>query len=80
MFLSIPDAQVTDFPFSDEHPCISCTERDAHYGLMRCYAHQGKRGLALRQYQHCADILLEELAVLPKPALQKFYQRLSGNE
>jgi ATP/maltotriose-dependent transcriptional regulator MalT/DNA-binding SARP family transcriptional activator len=57
----------------------NCLE-DAHYGLMRCYARQGKRSLALRQYQRCADILQGEFAVPPRPALQKLYQRLSGNE
>ncbi|MEO7020990.1 MAG: tetratricopeptide repeat protein [Ktedonobacteraceae bacterium] len=56
-----------------------CLE-DAYYGLMRCYMRQGKRKLALRQYQRCVDILQEEFSVAPKPSLQKLYQRLVGTE
>lgn len=50
---------------------------EAHYGLMRCYLRQGKRGLALRQYQRCRDILLEELGVPPGPTIQNLYERLT---
>ncbi|HZO73984.1 MAG TPA: BTAD domain-containing putative transcriptional regulator [Ktedonobacteraceae bacterium] len=50
---------------------------EAHYGLMRCYLRQGKRGLALRQYQRCRDALMEELAVQPGPAIQNLYERLT---
>lgn len=57
----------------------NCLE-DAHYGLMRCYLRQGKRGMALRQYQRCVDILQEEFSVAPGPALQKLYQRLMGGD
>ncbi len=56
----------------------NCQE-DAHYGLMRCYLRQGKRGLALRQYQHCMQVLREELAVTPGPTIQALYNRLVGN-
>jgi LuxR family transcriptional regulator, maltose regulon positive regulatory protein len=52
---------------------------EAHYGLMRCYARQGKRGLALRQYQRCKDILEQEFGVAPKASTQNFYQRLMGS-
>lgn len=53
-------------------PCLE----EAHYGIMRCYLHQGKRGLALRQYQQCVKVLRDELQVAPGPNLQKLYQRL----
>jgi Response regulator containing CheY-like receiver and SARP domains len=53
----------------------NCME-EAHYGLMRCFLRQGKRGLALRQYQRCRDILQEELAILPGAAIQNLYQHL----
>jgi len=53
----------------------SCLE-EAHYGLMRCYIRQGKRNLALRQYQHYASILQEELSASPGLSIQKLYQRL----
>ncbi len=52
---------------------------EAHYGLMRCYARQGKRGLALRQYQRCKDILGKEFGTSPKASIQNFYQRLMGS-
>jgi two-component SAPR family response regulator len=53
----------------------NCFE-DAHYGLMRYYMRRGKRGLALRQYRHCADVLQRELAVEPGAAIQKLGQLL----
>lgn len=52
---------------------------EAHYGLMRCYLRQGKRGLALRQYQRCKDILAREFGTAPKASLQNLYQRLMGS-
>ena len=55
-----------------------CLE-EAHYGLMRCYLRQGKRGLALRQYQRCVHALREELAVTPGATIQALYNRLVGN-
>lgn len=48
----------------------------AHYGLMRCYVHQGKRGQALRQYQLCRDILKQEFNTVPGSPIQNLYQRL----
>jgi len=53
----------------------NCLE-EAHYGLMRCYVRQRKRGAALRQYQTCLKILQEELGVQPGQLIQNFYQRL----
>jgi len=55
----------------------NCLE-EAHYGLMRYYLRHGKRGLALRQYQRCADVLRQELAISPGPTIQNLYQRLIG--
>lgn len=55
-----------------------CMEK-AHYGLMRCYLRQGKRTLALRQYQHCVDTLQQELSIAPGQAIQKLHQRLIGS-
>ncbi|QBD74979.1 hypothetical protein EPA93_02810 [Ktedonosporobacter rubrisoli] len=54
-------------------PCLE----EGHYGLMRCYLRQGKRGLALRQYQRCAATLQEEMEILPGPELQSLYKRLT---
>lgn len=55
---------------------VDKTSEVAHYGLMQYYLHQGKRDMALRQYQHCRAILHEEFAATPGPPLQKLYQRL----
>ncbi len=57
-------------------PCLET----AHYGVMRCYVRQGKRDLALRQYQHCSRELREQLNVKPGPTLQKLYRRLASGE
>lgn len=54
-----------------------CFEK-AHYGIMRCYWRQGKRELALRQYQRYCHILQEELQATPGAALQKLYRRILG--
>ncbi len=55
----------------------NCLE-EAHYGLMRCYVRQGKRGSALRQYQSCQESLQEELGVQPGQAMESLYQRLTA--
>ena len=52
---------------------------EAHYGLMRCYARQGKRSLALRQYQRCKEILQQEFGAVPRASIQNLYQRLIGS-
>ncbi|GCE14964.1 BTAD domain-containing putative transcriptional regulator [Tengunoibacter tsumagoiensis] len=56
-----------------------CSE-EAHYGLMRCYQRLGKRELAIRQYQHCTEVLQRELSITPGPTLQKLYRRLIQTE
>lgn len=53
-------------------PCLE----EAHYGIIRCYIHQGKRSLAFRQYQLCKDILQQELGLKPSQSLQTLYQRV----
>ena len=49
---------------------------NAHYGLMRCYMRQGKRGLALRQYQRCVEVLRDELGAEPGANIQNLAQHL----
>ena len=53
----------------------NCQE-NAHYGLMRCYMRQGKRGLALRQYQRCVETLRDELGAEPGSNIQNLAQHL----
>ncbi len=40
-------------------------QESTHRALMRCYAEQGQTGLALDQYQTCADVLKRELGIEP---------------
>ncbi|HET9664140.1 MAG TPA: BTAD domain-containing putative transcriptional regulator, partial [Burkholderiales bacterium] len=42
-------------------------QETAHRALMRLYMERGQRGLALRQYQVCADVLRRELGIGPEP-------------
>ena len=54
----------------------NCLE-EAHYWLIRCYLQQGKRGMALRQYQSCVLKLREELGIAPGNSLQRLYHRIT---
>ncbi|GCE27619.1 transcriptional activator [Dictyobacter alpinus] len=55
-------------------------QEEAHYGLMRCYARMGQRSYALRQYQHYAQLLQDELSASPSTTVQSFYQQLVKSE
>ena len=46
----------------------------AHEGLIRCYLQQGKRHLALQQYDRCAALLRKEMNIAPSQTLQSLYQ------
>ena len=48
---------------------------DAHHGIMRCYLRQGRRTLALRQYQQYEEIL-REVPATPGAAIHRLYQKL----
>jgi DNA-binding SARP family transcriptional activator len=49
---------------------------DAHRGLMRLFARQGRRGAALRQYQVCVSVLGRELGVEPEGETKRLYQEI----
>jgi DNA-binding SARP family transcriptional activator len=51
---------------------------DAHCQLMRCYWQLGQRGMALRQYERCANVLETDLGLEPGDDLKALYQVLSG--
>jgi DNA-binding SARP family transcriptional activator len=51
-------------------------QEPAHRALMRAYATQGRRAVALRQYQVCADVLQRELQAEPEPATKALYREL----
>ena len=48
----------------------------AHRGLMHCYAASGEIARAIRQYDHCAATLREELGVDPDPSTVALYHKL----
>ena len=43
---------------------------------MRCYVRVGQRAQALRQYQLCKAILLDEFDAEPEPATTALYQQV----
>jgi len=47
---------------------------DAHRGLMRCYAGQGNRAMALRQFRALAQLLAREVGADPDPRTVALYQ------
>jgi DNA-binding SARP family transcriptional activator len=47
---------------------------DAHCQLMRCYQRLGQRGLAIRQYECCAAILANDLALEPAEETRALYE------
>lgn len=47
-----------------------------HRALMRLYVRQGRRAMALRQYQVCVDVLRRELGVDPEDATRQIYQEI----
>jgi DNA-binding SARP family transcriptional activator len=49
-------------------------QESVHRVLMRLYADLGRRGAALRQYQHCVAVLQRELAAEPDPETKQLYQ------
>lgn len=53
----------------------SCDE-DAHRVLIGCYAAQGLRHLAMRQYQMCVTTLRSQLGLSPSDDLEAFVQRV----
>ncbi|MCI0388270.1 MAG: winged helix-turn-helix domain-containing protein [Acidobacteria bacterium] len=55
----------------------SCHEK-AHCRLMRCYQTQGQRGLAVRQYQICVQMLKRELDVSPSDEVQALFEKITG--
>jgi DNA-binding SARP family transcriptional activator len=49
---------------------------DAHVRLMRLYALAGRRGEALRQYEHLRALLTSELGREPGPEAQRLYEEV----
>lgn len=47
---------------------------EVHRALMRCYWKQGQRAAAARQFQLCANLLQQELQILPMPETITLYR------
>src|SRR5690606_2541980 len=52
----------------------------AHRLLMRLFAACGQRSEALRQYQHCVDVLNRELASPPEEVTSQLYTAIQDNQ
>lgn len=52
-----------------------CNEQ-GHFRLMECYAQQGQRSAAIRQYHLCRQALRDELGVSPSTEMQALFQEL----
>jgi DNA-binding SARP family transcriptional activator len=52
----------------------------AHQWLMWCYAKEGQRDLAIRQYRKCQNLLREEFGLEPSAETQHLYQCLLRGE
>ena len=51
-------------------------DETAYRQLMQAYAAQGRRSEALRQFQHCKQILHEELGISPTPETTHVYHSI----
>src|SRR5215831_11517006 len=49
---------------------------ETHRLLMRLYAAAGQRAQALRQYEHCRDILLRDLQTKPDTETERLYHQI----
>ena len=52
---------------------------DVHRELMRLYVCNGQRVQALRQFEHCRDLLRRELAIQPMRETLALYQRIADS-
>lgn len=52
---------------------------DVHRDLMQLFVASGQRALALRQFEHCRDLLRRELAIQPMRETQELYRRIADH-
>jgi non-specific serine/threonine protein kinase len=55
------------------------TNEAAHRGLMELYARTGHKAAALRQYEECAKVIVEELGEPPQEATKELYKAIREN-
>lgn len=67
---------------------IACAQRildhdplreDVHRDLMQLFVASGQRALALRQFEHCRELLRRELAIQPMRETQMLYRRIADS-
>jgi DNA-binding SARP family transcriptional activator len=59
---------------------VDACRESAHRWIMQCYAQQGQRYLAIRQYQDCVDALRNELDVEPSAETTRLYEQILAGE
>ena len=52
---------------------------DVHRELMQLFVQNGQRAQALRQFEHCRDLLRRELAIQPMRETLEMYQRIADS-
>jgi DNA-binding SARP family transcriptional activator len=55
---------------------IEPLSEEAHRDLMLLYTESGQRGLAIRQYETCRELLAKELAIAPMTETQALYHKI----
>ncbi len=59
---------------------LDTLNEEAHRSLMELYARTGQRSAAVRQYETCARLLMDELGVQPEKETQALYERIRRGE
>ncbi len=59
---------------------VTAANEEAHRLLMRFYATNGRRDLALRQYQVCCELLKKELGADPESTTVRLHERIMAGE
>ncbi len=57
---------------------VDTCHQEAHLALMRAYLAQGKPEQAARQYQHCAQVMKDELNISPSPEMSELYLEIKA--
>lgn len=62
--------------YARRHVALEPWREEAHRQIMRALALSGQRNAALIQYQHCHDILADELQVEPEQETTQLYRQI----
>jgi DNA-binding SARP family transcriptional activator/pimeloyl-ACP methyl ester carboxylesterase len=67
-------------PYARRWLSLDALHEPAHRRLMQLYAWSGQQSAALRQYQECQRILLEELNIQPEAETQALYEAIKTRQ